>query len=167
MIGIIKTMRANLIWFVPLVLVAIVIAFDNLLSSYLNVALFMHRLGWSNSLRVSLSPSTYIYFLASGIAILLPFVVAVIPTFFGKDDEEIYRRRYPFSVAIVLAVVIGGFLLEVLIWGSVPLDVGADSEIYVRYIPFMPLPETPLFGPGQALTGSSVHRRSLGGKAGQ
>lgn len=157
MTGIVKTMRANLIWFIPLVLVAIVIAFDNLLSSYLNLALFMHRLSWSNSLRVSLSPATYIYFLASALAILLPFLVAVIPTFFGKDDEGIYSRRYPFSVAIVLAVVIGGFLLEARIWGSLPLDVGEDSNIYVRYIPFMPLPETPLFGSGQALTGSSVH----------
>lgn len=157
MIGIVKTMRANLIWFTPLVLVAIVIAFDNLLSSYLNLALFMHRLSWSNSLSVAVSPSTYIYFLASGIAILLPFLVAVIPAFFGRDDEELYRRRYPFSVAIVLAVVIGGFLLEVLIWGSIPLDVGKDSNIYVRYIPFVPLPETPLFGSGQPLTGGSVH----------
>jgi hypothetical protein len=159
MTSIVKTMRANLIWFIPLVVVAIVVVFDNLLTSYLNIALFVHRLSWSNCVGVSLSPSTYLYFLATGLALLLPFIVLVIPVFFDKDDEEIYSRRYLFSVAIVLAVVIGGFLLEVLIWGSVPLDMGDDSNIYVRYIPFIPVPETPLFVSGQGMAGRSAHGR--------
>jgi hypothetical protein len=98
-----------------------------------------------------------LYFLATGLALLLPFIVLVIPVFFDKDDEEIYSRRYLFFFVIVLAAVVGGFLLEVLIWGSVPLDVGDDSTIYVRYIPFVPVPEAPLFVSGQGMAGRSAH----------
>ena len=157
MISIVKTMRANLIWFIPLVLIAFAVAFDNIMSSYLSAALLVHRLSWSNWLSVALSPAAYCYFLASGTAILLPLIVLVIPVFFANDDEGIYSRRYLFSSAVVLAVVIGGFLLEVLIWGSVPLDAGQDSTTYVRYIPFIPLPETPLFGSGHGSPGGPVH----------
>jgi len=157
MTGLVKAMRANLIWFIPLVLVALAIVFDNLLSSYLNVTLFAHRLSWSNCFHVALSPAAYIYFLSLGTAILLPFMVLVIPVFFGKDDEGIYSRRYFFSIALVIAVVIGGDMLEELIWGSVPLDAGEDSKVYVRYIPFIPWPEAQLFGSGQGLSPGSIH----------
>lgn len=146
MIRKIKLMRANLVWFIPLVVQAIYISFQNIISGYENIALLIHRFSWGAYFLVTLSPSTYVFFSALGTAIQVPLFVLIIPNFFDQGRIDLYRHRYLFSIGLVLSIVAIGFLLEVVIWGSFPLDVGKDGYIHIRLIPFIPWPETPLFG---------------------
>ena len=146
MMGIVKSMRANLIWFIPLAVAGLFIAFQNIMSGYYNVVLYFDRLSWGAFFLSAFSPSVYLFFSASFTSAILPLFVLGIPAFFDQSNQNLYRRRYLFSIGLVLSIIILGFILEVLIWGSFPLNVGKDGYIHLRLIPFFPWPETPLFG---------------------
>lgn len=138
------TMRLNLMWFVPLC-VAIVFYFviPNVVAGYQNVTLVFRRFNWA----IFLSPSAHLFFGALIASVALPLrLLLLIPAFFDRGVPA-YARRYLWSFLVVLGIGSSAILLQIIIWGAFPLPVDKEGYIHLRFIPFIPWPDTPLFNP--------------------
>lgn len=135
-------MRANLLWYIPLCALAVgVLVIPGIVSGYHNVLIVFHRFSWL----ILVSPAAYVFFSCVLGSVLVPIQMMVaIPAFFDPEATA-YRRRYLWSVGVVLGATVACFLLQVIIWGSFPTPVGHDGYIHVRMIPFLPWPQSPLF----------------------
>lgn len=136
-------MRVNLIWYIPLsVAVFLYFVVPDITSGYHNVALVFHRFSWP----VLISPAAYIFISCLLASIFLPVqLMLMVPAFFDRESPA-YGRRYVWSLCVFVGIAAACFVLQVLIWGSFPLPVDQKGYIHFRMIPFIPWPETPLFG---------------------
>ena len=136
-------MRANLIWYVPLsAAVVFYFVISNAVTGYNNIALVFHQFTWA----IFISPSAYLFFSCILATVFLPLqLLLMIPAFFDRSTPR-YGQRYLLSFAIVVGIAVACFILQIIIWGSFPLPVDQDGYIHVRMIPFLPWPDTPLFG---------------------
>ena len=141
--GIYSVMRANLIWYIPLsVAVFFYLVIPDIISGYHNVTLVINRFSWL----VFVSPAAYTFFSCVLASVFLPVqLMLMVPALFDRESST-YGRRYLWSFGIVMAIAVACFILQVIIWGSFPLPVDHEGYIRVRMIPFLPWPETPLFG---------------------
>lgn len=139
--GAMKAMWGNLLWYIPLsVAVLAYFIIPNITSGYHNVALVFHRFSWL----IFVSPAAYLFFSGVLASVFVPAqMMLIIPVFFDPDTPA-YRRRYLWSVTIVVGIAVVCFILQIVIWGSFPLPVDHEGYIHVRMIPFLPWPETPL-----------------------
>jgi hypothetical protein len=135
-------MRLNLVWYVPLcLLVLFYFVVENALSGYENIRLVFARFFWG----IFFSPSAYFFLGSILTSVILPIrLLLLIPMFFDRSSEA-YGRRYLWSLCVVLAILVSAALLQILIWGSVPLTVAKDGHIHMRIFPFVPWPDYPLF----------------------
>ncbi len=136
-------MRANLAWYVPLV-VAVLFYFviPDITSGFNNIRLVFHRWSWG----IFISPAAYIFFTSVLASVLLPIqLLLAIPIFFDSAGP-MYPRRHKLSLAVAVGLAVACFLLQLLIWGSFPLPVDSEGYIRLRLIPFLPWPEHPFFG---------------------
>jgi hypothetical protein len=68
-------------------------------------------------------------------------ILSMIPIAFVDDESnELFKKRYRFSLLAVLAICVGEFLLLTIMWGSFPLEVDSQNYIRLRLIPFFPWP---------------------------
>jgi hypothetical protein len=137
----IKSVRFNLIWYLPLCLgILFYFIIPNVKSGYDNITLVFQRF----RLAIFFSPSLYLFFSAIVGSVLLPLkLLLLIPIFFDQNIST-YKRRYLLSFGVVVGIAISCVLLQVIIWGSFPLIVDKNGYIHIRFIPFLPWPETPL-----------------------
>jgi hypothetical protein len=133
-------MGFNLLWFLPLSAWLLFVSEGAALSSaYPNLVTFYHRSSWD----VCLSPSAGVFFSAVAASIGLPIQpLWLIPSFVFNPSGDLYRRRYVWSAAIMGAVVISGFVVQFIIWGSFPLPVDSEGYVRIRMVPFFPWPTT-------------------------
>ncbi len=135
------SMRAHLIWYVPLA-TAVIFFFviPDLLSGYESMALIVQRF----SLILLISPSAYLFLGCVLASTFLPLrLLLMIPPLFDRGAQD-YGERYKLSFVIVIVVVVACFILQSIRWGSFPVPADPDGTTHIRMIPFLPWPEFPL-----------------------
>ena len=138
-----SSMRTNLIWYIPLsVAVLFYFVIPDITSGYHNVMLVFSRFSWL----VFISPAAYVFFSCVLASVFLPVqLMLIVPLFFNRESST-FGRRYLWSAGVVVGIAVACFILQVIIWGSFPLPVDSEGYIRIRMIPFLPWPESPLFG---------------------
>jgi len=139
----ISHMRTNLIWYIP-VSAGMVFYFviPNAVSGYHNITLVFHHFTWG----IFISPAADLFFSCVLASVFLPLtLLLIIPAFFDPGASG-YNRRYLLSFAFFIGIPVVCLILQVIIWGSFPLSVDQEGYTHLRMIPFLPWPETPLFG---------------------
>jgi hypothetical protein len=141
-LALLAAMKFDLLWYVPLsLLVVYYIVVQNAVSGYENIRLVIGRFFWG----IIFSPSTYFFFGSILVSVILPIqLLLLIPMLFNKSDAA-YRRRYLWSLCVILGIIASSAIIQILIWASVPLTVAQDAHIHMRIFPFVPWPDYPLF----------------------
>lgn len=138
-----STMRTNLIWYIPLgAVVLYYFVIPNITSGYHNVTLIFKHFSWL----LFISPAAYVFFSCVVASVFLPIQLILMVAMFFDREFPAYSRRYLWSSVVVVGIAVACFILQVIIWGSFPLLVDHEGYIHVRMIPFLPWPESPLFG---------------------
>jgi hypothetical protein len=134
-------MRFNLIWYIPLfVMVAVFVVVPTARAEYGIAQILFRRWSWG----AFFSPSAYVFFASALASLVVPFqMLLFVRGFFEPEWEPAYRRRYFWTLCTVFAIVAVLFLLQVVMWGSFPLEVDTHRYVRLRLIPFLPWPERP------------------------
>jgi hypothetical protein len=96
---------------------------------------------------IFISPSAYVFFSALVGSLVGPFqMLLLVPVFFVKETGDgqvngMYKRRYIWTLFVILGIVAAEIAILTLMWGSFPLDVDAQHRVRLRMIPFIPWPE--------------------------
>ncbi|HVS88396.1 MAG TPA: hypothetical protein VHF01_09260 [Candidatus Acidoferrum sp.] len=131
-------MGKNRIWYAFLWLV-LAAFFVPLLHMHYDVCrLELRRFTWG----LFFSPSAYVFVGAMLSTIFFPIkILSMIPIAFVDDESnELFKKRYGFSLLAVLAICVGEFFFLTLMWGSFPLEVDSQNYVRLRLIPFFPWP---------------------------
>ena len=131
-------MGKNRIWYVFLWLVLAVFFVPLLYMHYDICRLELRRFSWG----LFISPSAYFFAGAMFSTMVFPIkILLMIPLLFIDDESnELFKKRYSYSLLAVLAICAGELLFLTLMWGSLPLEVDAQHYVHLRLIPFFPWP---------------------------
>ena len=134
-----RSLGFNLFWYVPVCIwIFLYFVLQNILTGYKNIVLAWTHLTWG----LFISPSAYIFFAVTIASIVLPLqYLTFIPMFFSSENEGLYKKRYLYSFLIIIGIIAAMFLLQIIIWGTFPLDIDKNGYEHLRMIPFFPLPE--------------------------
>jgi hypothetical protein len=132
-------MGYNRVWYVLLCGAVLLGLIPVLRFEYETIHLIFHRWSWM----VLLSPSTYLFFGSMIQAFDLPLRgLNFIPTLFVPDEStNFYRRRYLWTIVVVIGIVVAEFVIQIIIWGTFPLEVDRQNSVRLRLIPFFPWPD--------------------------
>ncbi|MGC1449836.1 MAG: hypothetical protein WA830_07355 [Candidatus Sulfotelmatobacter sp.] len=139
-LGAMRSMRWNLLWYMPLVApLLIILAILDGCQAYAQARVVAGYFTWA----LFFSPAAGIWFWSSIVSITAPITgLALIPRFF-MPDPDLYRNRYRNTVLLILGSVVLVVLLWTIQWGCFPFDQDSNGAIRMRMIPFIPLPPSP------------------------
>ncbi len=137
------TMSWNVVWYA---VYALWILFHYVIPTAISV---FHNLGWIykySTWEIFISPAAYIFLSLSIGSIFFPIqCLFLIPGYFDKTVEQLFRRRYLWTLLTFIGLPVAMAVIGFILWGSCPLDVDKDSFIHLRFIPFFPWPSEPFF----------------------
>ncbi len=134
-----RGMRWNLLWYIPLfALASWYVVFSNAKAAYENITIVSRHWTWM----LLVSPSAYVFLATTIYAVLLPIhFMLFIPRFFSVNaDRPTYDRRYPLSILVLLALIVGVFVMLAASRASFPLCWPSDGVERIRLVPFLPCP---------------------------
>lgn len=137
-------MGFNWFWYVPLVTwVCIDYGIDNSIRAYRNFrTIFQFPHYWI----VLFSPCAYVFAFASLLNFWTPTMMAfLIPWYFtAETSNDLYKKRYQWTVLTILGIIASGMITAAVIWGSFPLIIYPDGSVATRFLPFIPWPHPPV-----------------------
>jgi len=134
-------MRWNLLWLPFPAILFLSLALFDALEAYKYTRVVIAHWTWG----LLLSPAAALWVALELASIALPVqALLLILTFFHPDTDELYEHRARNTVLCVIGAPVAVFVIWVLIWGSFPLENGADG-VYMRMIPFIPWPSETFF----------------------
>jgi hypothetical protein len=133
-------MGKNRIWYVLLWLMLAAFFVPLLHTHYELCRVELRRFTWG----LFFSPSAYTFFGAMFWTVFFPIkILLLIPVLFVDDQSnELYNKRYRFTVLGILAICLGELFFLTVMWGSFPLDVDRQNYVHLRFIPFVPWPDS-------------------------
>lgn len=71
--------------------------------------------------------------------------MVLIPVLFDPETPA-YKKRYLWTILIVIGIFLVVFIATIVMWGSFPIEHENDGSRYLRIVPFFPWPNRPFLG---------------------